>query len=73
MLIHFDLNTFSKKLTHISYFIVGSVQIFTEAVLDAQTKQILGVCSPKISTAGGKISTSALSMLAVFCISEQGI
>ena len=38
--------------------------------LDAQVKQIWRLHSPKISTAGGKNSTSALAMLAAFCISE---
>ena len=38
--------------------------------LDAQTKQILGLHSPKFSTAGGKISTSAVAMLAA-ALSEE--
>ena len=42
-------------------------------MLDAQTKQILRVGCLKISTAGVKISTSTLAMLAAFCISEQGM
>ena len=40
-------------------------------MLDAQTMEILRVGSPKISTAGGKISTSTLAMLAAFCISDM--
>ena len=38
-------------------------------MLNAQIRQILRVDSPKISTAVGNISTSALAMLAAFCIS----
>ena len=39
-------------------------------MLNAQSKQILRVGSPKISTAGGKVSTSTLAVLAAFCISD---
>jgi len=38
-------------------------------VLNAQAQQVLRVHQQKISTAGEKNSTSALAMLAAFCIS----
>ena len=41
-----------------------------QSVLNAQSTQILRVCSTKISTAGEKISTSMLAVLAPFCISD---
>ena len=41
------------------------------AVLNAQAQQVLRVHRPKISTAGWENSTSALAMLAAFCMPAQ--